>query len=118
MRSILIAVAWASVVIGCVGIVVPLLPTTPFLLVSAAIFARTSPRFETWLLSHPTFGEPISAWRQRGAIPTKAKVLAVTSMLLSFSILLWLTQPRLALAAIIALAMMACALFVVTRPSD
>lgn len=118
MRSILVAIAWASVIIGCVGVFVPLLPTTPFLLVSAGIFARTSPRFEAWLVSHPTLGQPILAWRQRGAISMKAKFLAVASMLLSFAISLRLTQPSLAVAAIIALAMMACALFVVTRPSD
>ncbi|MDR9808449.1 YbaN family protein [Rhizobium hidalgonense] len=118
MRSILIVVAWASVIVGCAGVFVPLLPTTPFLLLSAGIFARTSPRFEAWLLSRPTFGEPILAWRQKGAIPMKAKLLAVTSMLLSLVILLWLAQPRLALAAIIAMAMISCALFVVTRPSD
>ena len=118
MRSILVAVAWASVIIGCVGVFLPLLPTTPFLLMSAAIFARTSPRFETWLLSHPTFGRQISAWRQKGAIPRKAKLLALGSMLLSFAILLWTTEPSPALIAIVALFMISSALFVVTRPSD
>ncbi|WP_431324584.1 YbaN family protein [Rhizobium sp. YTU87027] len=110
-------VAWASVLLGCVGTFLPLLPTTPFLLLSVGIFARTSPRFETWLLSHPTLGKPIKAWRRNRAIPFKAKLAAVTSMGLSFGIILWVAAPNLLVTSVIATVMMPCALFIVTRPS-
>ena len=117
MRGALIAVAWASVVLGCVGVFLPFLPTTPFLLLSASIFARTSPRFETWLLSHPTWGKPIEAWRRNRAIPLKGKLAAITSMGLSFGIVLWVAAPSLLVTSVLGSVVMSCALFVVTRPS-
>lgn len=116
MRGLMIAVAWTSVALAVVGVFLPLLPTTPFLLLSAGIFARTSPRFEAWLLSHPTLGRPIRSWRERRAIPFRAKVAAVVTMTSSFLVLTWFTPGPLPLTIIGAI-MIACAAFVVSRPS-
>ena len=69
-----------AVGLGAVGIVLPLLPTTPFLLLAAFCFARSSERLHDWLINHPTFGPPILDWRDRGAIGRKAKILATASV--------------------------------------
>lgn len=69
-----------ALAIGAVGIVVPLLPTVPFLLLAALCFARSSARLHHWLLAHPIFGPPIETWRARGAIPRRAKILASLSV--------------------------------------
>lgn len=73
----------AALVTGIVGIVVPLLPTTPFVLLAAWCFARSSPRLEAWLLAHPRFGPMVLDWRERRAIPLRAKQLAWTMMALA-----------------------------------
>ena len=76
---------FVSLILGVVGIVLPLLPTTPFLLLSAACFARSSDKFYHWLLSHPWFGHYIDNYRQGRGIPLKVKVVAIAIMWLSIS---------------------------------
>ncbi|HEX4857476.1 MAG TPA: YbaN family protein [Usitatibacteraceae bacterium] len=65
---------------GIIGIVVPLLPTTPFVLLAAFCFARGSERCEAWLLNHPRFGPMVRDWRERRAVPLRAKQLASVMM--------------------------------------
>ena len=71
-------------VIGIIGIFVPVLPTTPFLLVSTACFARSSRRFYNWLMNHHTFGPLIVEWRTYRSIPWRIKLFAITVMILTF----------------------------------
>jgi uncharacterized membrane protein YbaN (DUF454 family) len=68
--------------LGAVGVLLPLLPTTPFLLLAAACFARSSERWHQWLLSNPHFGPLIHDWHAHRCISRKAKALALGSMLL------------------------------------
>ena len=74
---------------GVVGAVLPLLPTTPFLLIAAWAFARSSPRLHDWLLAHPGFGRLIRDWRDHGSVSRGAKRLAVLVMAASLT-LTWL----------------------------
>ena len=69
--------------LGVAGAVLPVLPTTPFLLVSAWAAGRGWPAFERWLLAHPRLGPPVRRWRERGAVPRSAKWLATVMMLAS-----------------------------------
>lgn len=81
-----------SLALGVIGIVLPLLPTTPFVLLAAFCFARSSARYEHWLLSHPRFGPMVRDWRVYRAVPLRAKQLAWAMMVLS-SALAWWTLP-------------------------
>ena len=67
-------------VLGVVGIFVPLLPTTPFLLLAAALWVRSSPRLYEWLLAHRCFGGYIRNFRENRAIPLRAKVVSIALM--------------------------------------
>ena len=84
MRVVWITLGFAFVAIGAVGIFVPLLPTTPFLLLAAACFVRGSDRAYRWLLATPPFGPMIHEWNSERAIRRKDKTFAQLLIVLSF----------------------------------
>ncbi|MCW8878461.1 MAG: YbaN family protein [Kangiellaceae bacterium] len=88
----LILAGFLLIIIGAIGIVVPGLPTTIFLIGAAACFAKSSPCLHAWLLSHTWFGPVIKDWQQNKSIPKKAKVIALISMLLA-CIYTWFVVP-------------------------
>ena len=115
MRGLWLTAGMLFLGLGLLGVLLPVLPTTPFLLLAAACFARSSPRLHGWLLGHPLFGPPIRNWEENGAISAKAKRLAVGSMaaVLLVSLILGLSWKILLLqGALIAVG----AAFVLTRP--
>ena len=73
----------ASLLIGCVGIVLPLLPTTPFLLLALACYARSSERWYHWLITNRWFGEYIKNWHEGKGIPMKTKILTIAFLILT-----------------------------------
>ena len=72
-----------TTVLGFIGIFLPVLPTTPFLIVAVACFARSSQRWYLWLLSNRYFGTYIVAWRRERRIPLHGKIIAVTMIVVS-----------------------------------
>ena len=86
MRPVYTTVGVLSVVLGTVGIVVPLLPTVPFMILAAFCFARANPVWERRLLDHPRFGPHIVAWRTRGAISRRGKAMALVALAASSAI--------------------------------
>lgn len=89
-RLILIVVGWSGVALGAAGLVLPLMPATPFFLIAAWCFVRSSPRFHHWLVTHPCFGTILSAYRERRGLTLKQKTSILT--------ILWVT---LALSALL-----------------
>jgi uncharacterized membrane protein YbaN (DUF454 family) len=78
---------------GIVGIFLPLLPTTPFVLLAAYCFSRGSARCERWLLEHPRFGPMVRDWRLHRAIPLRAKQAAIVMMAFGSAWAWWLLHP-------------------------
>jgi uncharacterized protein len=85
-RHFFLASGWLSLGLGAIGAFLPLLPTVPFVILAAFCFARSSPRLEQWLLTHPVFGAHIVAWRDKGAISRKGKMAALFAF--AFSIIM------------------------------
>lgn len=92
LRVAWLAAGALSLLTGVVGIFLPLLPTTPFVLLAAYCFARGSPRWEAWLLAHPRFGRMVRDWRERRAIPLRVKQLAWTMMAIGAGSSWWLLR--------------------------
>ena len=106
-----------NVALGIIGALLPLMPTTIFLILAAACFARSSPRLEQWLLDHPRFGPTLQAWRAEGAIPRRGKIAACCGILLGFALFLLGAHPGWLLALGVAAAMAGCAAYIVSRPT-
>nr|WP_320057768.1 YbaN family protein [uncultured Bacteroides sp.] len=80
MKTIYIIIGTVSLILGIAGIFLPLLPTTPFLLLTAALYFRASPRLYNWLLSQKHLGPYIRNFREEKAIPLRAKIISITLM--------------------------------------
>ncbi|WP_295042806.1 YbaN family protein [uncultured Paracoccus sp.] len=115
MRRVWYVLGMIALALGIVGIALPVMPTVPFLLLAAAAFARSSPRLERRILDHPTYGPPVRAWRERGAIGRLAKIWATLAMACGVGFSLLAGMP-LWVVAVQAMICTAVAAFVVTRP--
>lgn len=90
IRHLLLAAGWLSVTLGVIGVFLPLLPTTPFLLLAAACFARSSTRFYLWLIQHPHLGPWLQNYLQGQGIPRKGKIYSICLMWVSIGLSCWL----------------------------
>lgn len=89
VRLLLWLVGSLALVLAVIGVVVPGLPTTPFVLVAAACYARASRRFYSWLVHNPTFGPLIREWRLHRSIPWRIKLIAISTMSLTICVSIW-----------------------------
>ncbi|MEM1380695.1 MAG: YbaN family protein [Pseudomonadota bacterium] len=116
MRLIWFVVGVVALGLGMLGVILPLLPTTPFILLAAFAFARSSQRWHDWLVAHPVFGPMIANWRDYGAISRRAKIIGTLSMAGVFVLSFVLNAPATVLV-VQAVVLIASAAFVLTRPA-
>ena len=91
-RILLLTLGWLAIILGALGIVLPLLPTTPFVLLAAWCFARSSPRFHHWLLWRSPFGRYLRHSQRHRAMPPGAKGRAMALTLVTFCVSIWLVK--------------------------
>ena len=115
MRAIWILCGGTALLLGVIGLALPLLPTVPFLLLAGFCFARSSRRLHDWLLAHPTLGPPIEDWNRRGAIGRRAKWLSTASVAMAFG-LSFAFGVRGVIIGIQAITLVGVLIFVWTRP--
>lgn len=115
MRMVWAGCGAVALALGVAGIVLPLLPTTPFVLLAAWCFARSSPRLHDWLVTHPRFGPLIRDWNEHGAIPPRAKRVAMLAIAATFMISVALGLPAHVLA-MQGFALAGVVIFILTRP--
>lgn len=91
-RYLLMTFGWLAVILGLIGIALPLLPTTPFMILALGCFAKSSPRFHNMLLHHKWFGPPLQQWEKNKSVSHTTKLRAMGLITLTFSIsiiILW-----------------------------
>lgn len=117
MRAGLIwnVVGWLALSLAGIGVVLPIMPTVPFLLVAAWAFAKSSPELRQRIRNHPRYGKAVRDWQDRGAVPRLAKIWAIGAMAFGVGLSAWIGVPGYALA-IQATVCVAVAVFLITRP--
>lgn len=108
--------AYLFLVVALIGVAVPLLPTTPFVLLAAFAAARGSPRLHAWLLRHRVFGEVIRDWTATRSVARRAKVAASVAMLIAAAAMVWTAPPVLAAVGCAAVAVVAAWLWLRPEP--
>ena len=117
-RHLYLVLGFAFFGIGVAGVVLPVLPTTPFMLLALWAFSNSSERFHNWLYNHPKFGPSLQKWRSHGVVPRRAKVSALTVMACSLTFLTMFTEVHWAVMFSAAALMWIGATFLMTRPSQ
>lgn len=114
-RHLYLCLGYGSLALGVIGIFLPVLPTTPFVLLAVWFFARSNPAMAERLYRHPRFGHLLTTWRDQRAIPRRAKIYALTMLAVSYGLILWLMDSHV-LPFVLAIIMGSVALYIATRP--
>lgn len=117
LRWVLIACGWLCIAAGVVGIVLPLVPTVPFLLLAVACFARSSDRFHAWLVEHNHLGPLLRDYLQGAGIPLRAKRTAVCMVWVSFPLSTFLFAQALWLKLLLMAIAVAITVYLLSLPT-
>lgn len=117
MRVLYYSLGWFFFALGIIGLLLPVVPTTPFMLLALWAFSQSSERFHNWLYYHKFFGPPLQKWKQYRVIPLPAKIVSVSFMSISLVYMTIYVPVPLWLKAIVALLMVYGAWFILTKPS-
>ena len=117
LRSILLALGWLWVGIAFVGVIVPVIPTTGPIILAAFLFSKSSDRFDTWLVENRYFGSIVRDWRAGKGFTVRAKIVAVTAIVLSFGLTTTLVLTSPIARVLMWVLATSIATYVVTRPT-
>jgi len=117
MRVVYFSLGWIFFILGLIGVLLPVVPTTPFMLLALWGFARSSDKFHNWLYTHRFFGPPLQQWNEHRVIPLIAKVMSVSFMSISFVMMMFFSPLILWLKVTIAALMIYGAWFILSKPS-
>lgn len=117
VRYMLLGVGWLFLAIGAIGVFLPVLPTVPFLLITAWAWSKSSKRLHKWLYGNKTYGPYLVAWDRYGVIPPRAKALAIGTMAVGWLFLTLYVATSFWLPLIVGIVELAIIAFILTRPS-
>lgn len=111
-----LALGWICIGLGMLGLFLPVMPTTVFILVAAWAFARSSPHLHQWLRTHPRFGDVLLAWEDHRAMPRRAKRMALLMLAVSYAITAFWLGPTAPGSIIAGVCIAAVAIFIARLP--
>ena len=119
LKYLYLLVGWLFTILGFIGVIIPVLPTTPFLLIAVWAFSKSSERLHNWLFNHKIFGPYLHDWFDHGVINPRAKILAVSLMWLSLSYVIYKYHAvSLWICALTFISILALSIFIISRPSS
>lgn len=123
-RALLIRLFWRTlalffVLLGIIGIALPVMPTVPFLIAALWAASKGWPRLESWLINHPKYGPDIRAWRENRVVKRRSKVLALVMMTGGY-VILWLFVPQVPvwLKTVVGVVLISVGYWLATRPES
>ncbi len=116
-KTIYISLGSIFLGLGLLGAFLPILPTTPFILLSAYFYSHGSPKLHKWLLNSPMFGPVIKNWEENGSISMRAKILATISITLLFTYSLLILDKPLLIKVLLVVVAISILIFIWTRPT-
>jgi hypothetical protein len=116
-RRVRFVLGWVFFGLGALGAFLPVLPTTPFMILALWCFSGSSQRFHAWLVHHRLFGPALQRWEQHGVIPLRVKLFAFTGMAGSVAYVALVVVPPWYVGAAMALVVTVGAVYVARRPS-
>jgi len=117
MKAVYFSLGWIFFSLGAIGVILPVLPTTPFMLLALWSFSRSSDRFHNWLYHHRFFGPPLQQWSRYRVIPLPAKIMSISFMSLSMLYMSIYSPVGIVVKLLIAALMLYGAWFILTKPS-
>ncbi|MDZ4729917.1 MAG: YbaN family protein [Xanthomonadales bacterium] len=118
MRPVYFCLGWLFFSLGMVGVFLPVIPTSPFLILALWAFSNSSRKFHDWLYHHRWFGPPLQKWQEHRVIPLVAKVFAISGMLLSLTYVTFFTPLEIWLKVTAGLFMATAAIYILSKPSQ
>ncbi len=116
-RGVILAIGWLSTTLGIIGIFIPLLPTTPFLLLAAVCFLRSSPKSYAWLIRHPTLGKYITNYLEGKGITLTAKITSITAMSLAVAFSIYFFISNSWIIALLVLITLGVSIYLIQLPT-
>ncbi len=117
MKYFYLTLGWLFFITGMIGAVLPVLPTTIFMILALWAFSKSSDRFHQWLYNHKIFGAALQQWQHYKIIPIKAKVLAITMISLSMLYLYFFIELTNWVVVLLELTMISVILYILSKPS-
>jgi uncharacterized membrane protein YbaN (DUF454 family) len=117
LRLLYLGFGWLCVGLGILGVIMPLFPTTPFLLIAVWAFSKSSPELAEKLRNHPVAGSYIRGWQDHGVIPPAAKTIAVVMMSVMATYVAGFSSMPGWLALLVCAILLAVGIYILTRPS-
>lgn len=117
MKICYFILAWIFFALGAIGVILPVLPTTPFMILALWAFAKSSKRFHTWLYQHRLFGPPLQKWEEHRVIPLSAKILSISMMTMSLTYIILFRDMNIYLLLFTISLMLYGMWFILTKPS-
>ncbi|MBT6021971.1 MAG: YbaN family protein [Candidatus Thioglobus sp.] len=111
-KNLFISLGWLFVILAVIGVLIPILPTTPFLILALALFAKSSPKFHQMLLDHPWFGSLLRQWEKNRTVSRRIKIRASVLIALSFSVSIAVLQDNPLLQTMLILIAIICLYYI------